>query len=347
MVDNDADIDPTKPLLTEWLAELCSGRRVVVFGCGDGAVAAGIAARAHVVVAFDPNPDQAAATRSHWRGLTNLFVGAGAPGRVDLSAHAPELVVDLSGPVGGEDLQRLVASASPILGEGGILVVEVAEAEADSVQTSFRHLRSVRVWVHQASVIGEEPMPAISLEEAAPTRILQVASNQPIPALPSSSNLEPVAASAAADLARIERLERELREARRRYDRLRSRRLVRASLALASVARPAVELARRFRTNPTDGGTGSEAPSESPLRTRAEVEHGIRRLRPGAGPTEGPLVSLVVLTRDGRHHLERLFAGLENSTAYRSFEVVVVDNASSDGTDELLARRWTFPVRVL
>lgn len=60
---------------------------------------------------------------------------------------------------------------------------------------------------------------------------------------------------------------------------------------------------------------------------------------------DGPVVSVLVVTGDGLHNLRRLFAGLADTTRYRSFEVVVVDNASGDGTREWLAGDHGFPVR--
>jgi len=60
------------------------------------------------------------------------------------------------------------------------------------------------------------------------------------------------------------------------------------------------------------------------------------RLRERLGPhperDEWPLVSAIVPTRNGLHHLERLFAGLVEHTSYPALEVIVVDNASDDGT---------------
>lgn len=62
---------------------------------------------------------------------------------------------------------------------------------------------------------------------------------------------------------------------------------------------------------------------------------------------DGPLVSIVVVTRDGLHHLRRLFAGLEDTTRYRRFEVLVVDNDSHDDSREWLAgRAHGFDVRL-
>ncbi len=61
-----------------------------------------------------------------------------------------------------------------------------------------------------------------------------------------------------------------------------------------------------------------------------------------------PSVSAIVPTRDGLGHLERLFAGLTAHTRYPELEVVVVDNASSDGTLAYLESLQTpFPVHVV
>jgi GT2 family glycosyltransferase len=56
------------------------------------------------------------------------------------------------------------------------------------------------------------------------------------------------------------------------------------------------------------------------------------RLRPYQGPTDGPLVSIVVTNRDGEAHLRRLLDGLRNRTRYGSIELVLVDNGSTDGS---------------
>jgi GT2 family glycosyltransferase len=54
------------------------------------------------------------------------------------------------------------------------------------------------------------------------------------------------------------------------------------------------------------------------------------RLRPDRGPTEGPLVSIVVTNRDGEAHLQRLLEGLRRRTLYNPIELVLVDNGSKD-----------------
>ncbi|WP_299524553.1 glycosyltransferase family 2 protein [uncultured Methanobrevibacter sp.] len=45
---------------------------------------------------------------------------------------------------------------------------------------------------------------------------------------------------------------------------------------------------------------------------------------------EEPLVSIIILTRNGLNHLKRLFADFDKKTNYSNYEIIVVDNASSD-----------------
>ncbi|HET8863787.1 MAG TPA: glycosyltransferase family A protein, partial [Solirubrobacterales bacterium] len=56
------------------------------------------------------------------------------------------------------------------------------------------------------------------------------------------------------------------------------------------------------------------------------------RLGPAPGLDRRPLVSIVVLNRDGEEHLRRLLAGLVEHTDYPDLELIVVDNGSSDGS---------------
>ena len=69
-------------------------------------------------------------------------------------------------------------------------------------------------------------------------------------------------------------------------------------------------------------------------------------LRP-ARSSSGPLVSIIVPTRDGLDHLRRLLPALDR-LVYRDIEVMVVDNGSTDGTAAWLGRqRFRFPLRTL
>jgi GT2 family glycosyltransferase/glycosyltransferase involved in cell wall biosynthesis len=73
----------------------------------------------------------------------------------------------------------------------------------------------------------------------------------------------------------------------------------------------------------------------------------LRASLPGTAVVHGPLVSIVILNRDGREHLERCLGAL-SSTAYRDIEVIVVDNGSTDGSAELAESiELPFPLRVI
>jgi GT2 family glycosyltransferase len=82
---------------------------------------------------------------------------------------------------------------------------------------------------------------------------------------------------------------------------------------------------------------------------RQELAAEIRsRLGPPPELAEWPLVSLVVLNRNGVEHLPRLLAGLVERTDYPSFELVVVDNGSSDESlDFIRSVQAPFPISIL
>ncbi len=84
-------------------------------------------------------------------------------------------------------------------------------------------------------------------------------------------------------------------------------------------------------------------------RCRAMLAAEVRgRLGPAPERERWPSVSVIVPTRDGRHHLERLFGGLMEHTDYPKLEVVIVDNASTDGSVAYLKDLQTpFPAHVL
>jgi GT2 family glycosyltransferase/spore maturation protein CgeB len=121
-----------------------------------------------------------------------------------------------------------------------------------------------------------------------------------------------------AALARIERLEV-------------SSRALPAPAELASGAAISVAEARRV-TLPL------KPDEQSAVDTYRSALAGSLRERFGAPPERAswPLVSLVVVTKDGRDHLERLIAGLVDHTDYPSLEVIVVDNGSQDGSADYL-----------
>ncbi len=64
-------------------------------------------------------------------------------------------------------------------------------------------------------------------------------------------------------------------------------------------------------------------------------------------PDRGPVVSIVILNRDGRDHLERCLSAVAR-TRYRDIEVIVVDNGSTDGSPEFAAAfDLPFPIQVI
>lgn len=73
-----------------------------------------------------------------------------------------------------------------------------------------------------------------------------------------------------------------------------------------------------------------------------------RRLGPPPALEDWPLVSIVVLNRDGADHLRRLLPSLVEHTDYPSLELVLVDNASRDDSLEVVGSfAAPFPVSVL
>lgn len=74
-----------------------------------------------------------------------------------------------------------------------------------------------------------------------------------------------------------------------------------------------------------------------------------RRLGPPPAPLpDTPLVSIVVVNHDGAHHLRRLVAGLVDRTDYPRFELIVVDNGSTDDSvDFLRAVSAPFPISIV
>jgi GT2 family glycosyltransferase len=84
----------------------------------------------------------------------------------------------------------------------------------------------------------------------------------------------------------------------------------------------------------------------TPKAEQALVEELLGSL-PGTAVDHGLLVSIIILNRNGREHLERCLAEVA-STAYRDVEIIVVDNGSTDGSPDLAESfELPFPIRVI
>jgi GT2 family glycosyltransferase/spore maturation protein CgeB len=147
---------------------------------------------------------------------------------------------------------------------------------------------------------------------------------------------------------------KKLDKATRQLERLRNRRTVRLALAVASLGRPIFRAVRRIRTGkPASSAAKTRRPvlpvaaKRSIPTTTAALTSAMRKQRSGVGVSTGPLVSIVVVTRDGYRHLNRLLPALRDRTAYQNIELIVVDNGSTDDTHELLKTDWGFPLRVI
>ena len=130
---------------------------------------------------------------------------------------------------------------------------------------------------------------------------------------------------------------------RREYASFRRRRSVRAAAALADRIRSLPPALRR-RPSPPPAAPRDPGPiATDTAATRA------RLATAGEAParTVGPLVSIVMLTRDGAGHLRRTLPSL-SAGAYTNVELIVVDNASADDTGQVLAAYAPgFPVTVI
>jgi GT2 family glycosyltransferase/spore maturation protein CgeB len=145
---------------------------------------------------------------------------------------------------------------------------------------------------------------------------------------------------------------RQILRAQRELDRLRGRRSVRLALAAAEPLRPVfrqVRALKRGAATPSAPATEAPRPPRVPASEDAarQMHDRLRASTPAAERTSGPLVSLLVLNRDGEHHLRRLLPALA-TTAYQPLELILVDNASSDGSVAYAQSvNWPFDLRVV
>ena len=127
-----------------------------------------------------------------------------------------------------------------------------------------------------------------------------------------------------------------LEEAEQQFTRLRARRSVHAALSLVD----------RLSGVRALGGRATALLDQNRRSWRATRQRRlIARMRTNPR-TDGPLVSIIIPSHEGRHFLGPLFDALE-ATTYASFEVIVVDNASTDDTQELIRRTRRYPLRTV
>jgi GT2 family glycosyltransferase len=117
-----------------------------------------------------------------------------------------------------------------------------------------------------------------------------------------------------------------------------------------------------WRKVPGSLAQGSEEKSEiTELQSEAVNAHLRRRGVPGVAkphPTIGhrvtiypepretwPLVSILIPTKDAPHHLGRCLQSIVSLTTYRNFEVVVIDNDSTDPEALVLLKK--FPIQIV
>ena len=178
--------------------------------------------------------------------------------------------------------------------------------------------------------------------------------------------------------AKVERLERDLAQSqalrrqavaardvqvakqqrtREQLEVLRGRRAVRTALQLSATARRILDPMRRLLAGPRRairsirrrGGMAASTRRSGQATVAAEqaLAAAIRHDLTPASVDRGPLVSVVILNRDGRDHLERCLRAVA-TTAYQDVEIIVVDNGSTDGSAELAEGfELPFPIRVL
>ena len=65
-------------------------------------------------------------------------------------------------------------------------------------------------------------------------------------------------------------------------------------------------------------------------------------------PEQCPLVSIIILNRNGAHHLRLLLKSISENTIYPNYEIIVVDNASDDESIEFLtSNNFKFTISII
>ena len=62
---------------------------------------------------------------------------------------------------------------------------------------------------------------------------------------------------------------------------------------------------------------------------------------------KNPLVSIIIVNRNGSSHLTRLLDSIESATPYPNYEIIIVDNASTDNSLDVINSHEELPIRVI
>jgi GT2 family glycosyltransferase/spore maturation protein CgeB len=144
----------------------------------------------------------------------------------------------------------------------------------------------------------------------------------------------------------------ELEKTRARLTGIRRRRSVRLALGVSNRVGRALSGSRQLvsRWLGPSGHLARRSAERARQPSRRDIKaflDAVREQVPSARLETGPLVSIVILNRDGVRHLERCLPAL-GTVGYRDVELVVVDNGSSDDSVRYLeSYRPRFPVRII
>jgi GT2 family glycosyltransferase/spore maturation protein CgeB len=84
-------------------------------------------------------------------------------------------------------------------------------------------------------------------------------------------------------------------------------------------------------------------PQETEAMQNDILKSNISNIKIKSFPEDSPLVSILILNHNGLEHLKKLFLKFHENLQYPNYEVIVVDNASTDGSMEYLDE---FPLKI-
>ena len=75
-----------------------------------------------------------------------------------------------------------------------------------------------------------------------------------------------------------------------------------------------------------------------------QIEEHIKQTGYTKYSADAPYVSIIMLNRDGREHLIRLFKTFKERTNYPNYEIIIVDNNSQDDSKEIIKQQTALPI---